>query len=779
MAWKKVEAKELELSFSFTKGTANLRKEAELPLQDRVKNAFTVALSTGPKGPHVYVCGPSGLKKAELTIKEIEKKAKKDNPPQDLCYVTNFKDPYRPIALILPRGKGKVFSQLVEDALEFLKNQVYKAFEGKELESQIAKLNIEINQKKNELINSLVEEAKKYNLMVLFSPEGVKILPHFKIATPVPEEKLLEDPKIKSEYEKHLRDFDPIFREFMRKLKELDHELSNRILELKKRLAKKLVDQAFLKAEEKFKNFSKVLSFLKNVKEELVKNIQIFIDWEKHKENAAVQTGINRALNLFRVNVVVDNSETQGAPVIYEKVPTLKGLFGQINYRAEMGILFADHMSITAGSLHRANGGYLIIYMQELLKNPALWVLLKRALKHGKLFVMGGTVEEIPLPHVGILPEPVDFSAKVFLLGDNFLYHLLITYDPEFEELFRIKAEFDPVVKIDKKVLASFPYMVKKIVNEKGIKDLDASGLSEAFKYMVELARNRKKVSLLFRELEDLLEEANLYTESTYIDERAIKKAAQQKKFRLNLIEEKVKELFKEKKILFKVTGKEVGQINGLSVYFMGDYAFGRPTRITAQVFPGSKGVINIEREVDLSGPIHSKGVLILSSYLYHRYGKDFPVQLSCTLTFEQSYEPVEGDSASAAELAVILSAISKIPLKQGIAITGSIDQFGNLQPVGGVKEKVEGFFDVCKMVRFTGKQGVIIPSRNLDELLLKEEVLSEIKAGKFHIYTAEHIDDVIEILTGLPAEKVHNKVQRVLKKFYESEKKGLKKRKS
>ncbi len=777
MAWKKVEAKELELNFKFPKGTKNLRKEVELPAQERVKSAFAVALSTGPRGPHVYVCGPAGLRKAEFTIKEIEKKAKEDPPPQDLCYVTNFKDPYRPIALILPRGKGKILSQLVEDALEFLKNEAYKAFEGKELESQIAKLNLEINQKKNELINELTEEARKYNLMVLFSPEGIKILPHFKIATPMPEEKLLEDPQIKAEYEKHLREFDPIFREYMRKLKKLDHELSNRILELKKELARKLVEQAFSKAEEEFNEFSKVKNFLKDAKEELAKNIQIFIDWEKHKGNAAVQTGINRALNIFRVNVVVDNSETQGAPVIYERVPTLKGLFGQINYRAEMGILFADHMSITAGSLHRANGGYLVIHMLELLKNPALWVLLKRALKHGKLFVMGGTVEEIPLPHVGILPEPVDFSAKVFLLGDAFLYHLLITHDPEFEELFRIKAEFDPVVKIDKEVLNFFPYMVKKIVNEKGIKEIDASGISEAFKYMVELAGNRKKVSLLFRELEDLLEEANLYAKEGCIDQKAIKEAVKQKRFRLNLIEEKIKNLFREEKFIFKVTGKEVAQINGLSVYFLGDYAFGKPTRITAQVFPGSKGIINIEREVDLSGPIHSKGVLILSSYLYHRYGKDFPVQLSCTLTFEQSYQPVEGDSASAAELIAILSAISKVPLKQSIAITGSIDQFGNIQPVGGVKEKVEGFFDVCKMVRFTGKQGVIIPSRNLDDLLLKDEVLSEIKAGRFYIYTAEHIDDAIEILTGLPAEKVHKKVQRVLKKFYESEKKKTKKK--
>jgi len=389
---------------------------------------------------------------------------------------------------------------------------------------------------------------------------------------------------------------------------------------------------------------------------------------------------------------------------------------------------------------------------------------------------MGGMSEEIPVPHIGLLPEPVPFSVKVFLIGDPYLYHLLTLYDKEFTELFKIKAEFNPIIDVNREVIEAFPKIIKKIIKEENIKNLDASGLSEIFKYAVYQAGSRKKINVVLENLIDLLREANTLSKNEIISDKEIKQALKEKIFRVNLIEEKIRELIKEGKIIIDIKGKKPGQINGLSVYTLGDYSFGKPSRITANVFPGAKGIVNIEREIDMSGPIHSKGVFILSSYLYNKYSTDFPLQLSCTLTFEQSYEPVEGDSASAAELMAILSAISKVPIRQDIAITGSIDQFGNVQPVGGIKEKIEGFYKICKLTKFTGKQGVIVPAKNFDNILLDDEVLEDIKAGKFHIYTVETIDDVIEILTGKKPENFHKSVVKGLENLYELSKEKEKK---
>ncbi len=778
MSWKKLEFKDLNLDFGFSSGTSDYPEEEIFLKQERVEKAFDLALKLDKDGYNVYVCGPNGIGRSRYTLKRLQEIAPTKEKPSDICYVNNFKDFYRPKALVLPAGYGKKLADHVEEILDHLKRETSKAFEGKEYEEELSSLTKEIDSQKEKVINELIEEAKKYNLMVLFGPEGVRLLPIFKIETPVPQEQLLENPQIREEYQKNLRAFEPTFREYMRKLRELDSSLGENLFKLRKKIATNLVNKAFEKLEAEFKEIEAVQEFISELKEELVKNIHLFIEWEKAKGNVVVQNNINRALNIFRVNVLVDNTKTEGAPVVYEKIPTLKGLFGQINYRAEMGILYADHLSLAPGILHKINGGYLVLDLWEVLKNPYVWVLLKRTLLHKKLYLMGGMVEEIPVPHIGLLPEPVPFSAKVFLIGDPYLYHLLSLYDREFNELFKIKAEFNPVIEVNEEVLSAFPKIIKKIIKEENLKELDASGLSEIFKYAVYKAGNRKKINIVLENIIDLLREANTISEDEIITGEEIKRALKEKIFRVNLIEEKIRELIKEGKIIIDIEGKKSGQINGLSVYLLGDYSFGKPSRITANVFPGSRGIINIEREIDMSGPIHSKGVLILSSYLYNKYSSDFPLQLSCTLTFEQAYEPVEGDSASAGELMAILSAISKIPVRQDIAITGSIDQFGNIQPVGGIKEKIEGFYKVCKLTKFTGKQGVIVPAKNFDNILLDEDVLKDIKAKKFHIYTVDTIDDVIEILTGYKPERFHKKVLKGLKELYELSKEKEKKTK-
>ncbi|MCS7278770.1 MAG: AAA family ATPase [Thermodesulfobacteriaceae bacterium] len=778
MSGKKLTFEDLNINFSFTEGTSSYPEEDLFPNQERVEKAFDLALKLDKEGYNVYVCGPNGIGRTYYTLKRIEKEAKNKPTPSDVCYVYNFSDFAKPKALILPSGTGKKFAEYVEEVLEFLKRETLKTYESKEYEEALAKLTKEIGEKKDQVINELTEKAKEYNLMVLFGPSGIQILPIFKVETPLSEQELLREPAIREEYQRNLSQFEPIFREHMRRLRELDNSLGEEVSKLREKFAKELVNRACQKLESEFGSIPEVKEYLEVFKKELVKNINIFIDWEKSKGNLILQNSINRALNIFRVNVLIDNTETQGCPVIYEKIPTLKGLFGQINYRAEMGILYADHLSLTPGSLHRANGGYIILNLWEVLKNPYLWLILKRTLLHKKLYIMGGMIEEIPVPHIGLLPEPINFSAKVFLIGDPYLYQLLSLYDPEFRELFKIKAEFNPVVDLDQTFLEAFPKIVKKIVKEENLKDLTSEALSEVLKYIIYSANDRKKVNVILSKTIDLLREAHALSSEENITEKSIKKAIKEKFFRVNLIEEKIRELIKEGKIIIELEGKRVSQVNGLSVYLLGDYSFGKPSRITANVSPGTKGVVNIEREIDMSGPIHSKGVLILSSYLYNKYSSDFPLQLSCTLTFEQTYEPVEGDSASAAELMAVLSAISQIPLRQDIAITGSIDQFGNIQPVGGIKEKIEGFYKVCKLTKFTGTQGVIVPAKNFDNILLDEEVLEDIKAQKFHLWTVETIDDVIEILSECKPEEFHKKVLKELRKFYEITKEEKNKKK-
>jgi len=780
MAWRRLEASEFTVELPYKEGTKAYKSEDHFPHQERLEKAFELALKIDDEGYNVYVCGPRGIGRTRYTLKRIQEVAKDFPTPPDICYVNNFEDPARPKCLLLPAGLGKKLEEGIEEVLDYLKRETFKAFEGKDYEEEVSKLTKEFDAEKEKVFNALTEEAKKYNLMVLFSPQGVKLLPLFKIQASIPEEELFKDPRIREEYQKNLQEFEPIFREYMRKLRDIDSAFGEALFRLRDKIAENLVNKAFEKLEELFKDQEEVMKYFQFLKKELVKNMHLFIEWEKARGNLMVQSGLNKAMNIFRVNLLVDNSQTKGAPIIYERVPTLKGLFGQINYRAEMGILYADHLSITAGTLHKANGGFLVIDLWEILKNPIIWIILKRALLHKKLHLMGGMMEEIPVPHVGLLPDPVPFKAKVFLIGDPFLYYLLSTYDEEFQELFKIKAEFDPILPLDEETKESFPKIIKKMIEEEKLKEISASGLNELLKYSIYEAGNKKKIRFILEDIKTLLREANALSKNEEITDEDIRRAYKEKIFRVNLIEEKIREFIKEGKYLIKVEGKRVGQINGLSVISLGDYSFGKPSRITASVYPGSKGVINIEREIDMSGPIHTKGVLTLSSYIFHKYSSDFPLQLSCTLTFEQAYEPVEGDSASCAELLAILSAISQIPLRQDIAITGSIDQFGNIQPVGGIKEKVEGFYKVCKMLKFTGTQGVIIPVQNIDNLLLEDEILEDVEKGNFHLYTIEKVDDAIEIFTGIKAEKFHKKVLANLKKFYElSKEKSEKKRKN
>ncbi len=763
MAIRKLRKEELIYGHTYDYSTKEIESGEFFPGQDRVKVAFEIALKTELEGYNLYVSGPEGIGRTIYTLNMLKKISKDKEKPEDVCYVNNFDNPLRPIPLLLPAGLGKAFAQDIERAIEALKEELPKAFESKEYEEEISRITKRIESKKEEVIQKLTEEAQRHNLGVVFTPTGIKLLPLAgrRIIT---EEELYTSHKLQESYEKNISEFEEKFRDFIRSLRELDHLLSDQILELRNKVANYVVDKVFSRFEDKYLKYDGVSDYIKRLKTELAKNSELFISWHNSKGNIALQRMLEKSFNPFRVNVLVDNSDLDGAPVVFVEVPTFQNLFGKIFYTAEMGVLYADHMSLSAGSLHKARGGYLVVRIIDLLKNPFLWDVFKKVLMHKKIYMPIHPFEDSLVPYVGISPEPLPASFKVILIGDLYLYYLLYNYDPEFKRLFKVKADFDPIVDITPDLVDTFPRIIRKIVEEEKLKHLSADALSELFKYGVELSGSKKKFNVVFGYLVDIIREANtLSSEEEIIKGVHIKEAIKRKIYRSNLIEEKIKKAIEDGKIIIDIEGEKIGQVNGLSVIDLGDYNFGKPTRITASIYIGDKGIINIEREVELSGPIHSKGVLILSGYIGRKYGKDIPLHLSCTLTFEQSYDEVEGDSASAAELLAILSAISEIPLRQYVAITGSVDQLGNIQPVGGIREKVEGFYKICKIRGLKGIEGVIVPQRNYDNLILSEEVLESIEKGEFHVYTVDSIDDAIEILTGVKAEKFHELTRKKL----------------
>ncbi len=767
MAVKKLTKEDLTYGYAYIYSTRDVEPAELFPGQERVKSAFDLALSIESEGYNLYVSGPESIGRTIYTLKRLRESARLKKKPEDICYVNNFDNPLRPKYLLLPAGMGKALANDIDWAIDALKEELPKSFESKEYEEELTNIRKNIESKKEELAQKLVDEAQSHGLGVVFTPAGIKLLPLVGRRI-VSEEELYANPRLQESYERNLSEFEERFRDFIRELRELDHTLSDQVLELRNRVASYVVDKVFSRFEGRYMEYEGVYEYISKLKIELAKNSDLFLSWHTSKGNLAFQKMLEKSFNAFRVNVLVDNSSLEGAPVIFEEVPTFQNLFGRVFYSAEMGVLYADHMSISAGSLHKARGGYLVLRAIDLLRNPFLWDAFKKVLMHKKIHMPLHPLEDTLMPLVGISPEPLPAEFKVVLIGDPYLYYLLYNYDPEFGRLFKIKADFDPVVDIGEELIDSFPRILRKIVEEEGLKHLSTDALSELFKYGVELAGSRKKFSMVIGHLVDVVREAQSFAkEKEFIEGQHIKKAIKEKLFRSNLLEEKIRKAIGEGKLILRIEGEEIGQVNGLSVLDLGDYSFGKPSRITASVYVGERGIVNIEREVELSGPIHSKGVLILSGYLGRKYGREIPLHLSCTLTFEQSYDEVEGDSASMAELIAILSALSEVPLKQYIAITGSVDQLGNAQPVGGIKEKVEGFYRVCKMFGLKGIEGVIVPKRNYDNLLLDDEVLDAVERGEFHIYTVDTVDDALEILTGMSAEKFHKLVMKKLREFF------------
>ncbi|MDZ7291205.1 MAG: AAA family ATPase [candidate division KSB1 bacterium] len=731
--------------------------------QKRAVSALQFGLEIQESGFNIYVAGPPGIGKMTAVQSFLEELAKRKDTSPDWCYINNFEDSYQPKVCRLPAGRGRQFQQDMKNLIEHVRREIPKAFESEEYGNRRDAIVKALDQERTQALDKLNEKANQASFMLQATPLGLATIPVMK-GQPLSDTDFQALPvQTREDFQRRHETLKDEIKITMKQIRELERAAQEKLQALDQQVALYIVGELMEDLHEKYGDLPEVIEHLKAVQKDILENIETF----KSGTTPAGQTPEPGALALttpwlrelpfrkYQVNVLVDNSEQQGAPVVVELNPSYNNLFGRVEKEVQFGALYTDFTMIKAGSFHRANGGYLVMPVEDVLRNLLSWDGVKRALRSGVI-----EIEEIGerlgyMATKSLRPQPIPHNVKVVLVGRPLLYYLLHSYDEEFPELFKVKADFDTRMALTDENIRDFISFLCTFCQKENLQHLDSSAVAKVLEYSSRLAEDQEKLSTHFGALADIIREANFWAlqeNATRISARHVQKAIEAKIYRSNLIEERIQEMIARGTLLIDTTGQAVGQVNGLSVLTLGDYLFGKPSRITASVGPGREGIIDIEREVELGGPIHSKGVLILSGYLTKQFAQDKPLTLSARLVFEQSYEGVEGDSASSTELYTLLSALSGLPIKQGIAVTGSVNQHGEVQAIGGVNQKIEGFFDVCKVKGLTGEQGVIIPHSNVRNLMLREDVVHAVAEKKFSIWSVNTIDEGIEILTGVPA---------------------------
>lgn len=756
--------------------------------QERAVKAVEFGLHTKNLGYNIFISGMVGTGKLTYAKQAVRKLAKGKAIPPDWCYVNNFDDASRPVALSLPPGTGIVFRQELDELLEDLQTDIPKAFSGEEYDREKTAIMKDFQEKRGEILQAFTEKAEGLSILPQWSTTGFMAVPLLE-GNPVSAEEFQKlDKEQKEKIEANLQAVHELAMDVVRQVQHLEREVREKIKELDSRIGLFVVGHLIDELLHKYQDNAGVVQYLEAVKQDVVKNISDFKQVASATDEEGPmalfkKTAQDSMKERYSVNLLVDNRNCEGAPVVIEINPNYYNLFGRVEYASRMGVVSTDFTMIKAGAIHLANGGYLIVNAADVLMNPGSWEALKRVIKTKKLYIESLGEQYGLIAMASVKPMAIPVEVKVIMLGNSYLYHLMYQYDEDFRKLFKIHADFDVQMDNTADNVTKLAAFARSTIQKENLKEFTRAGIAQVVEYAARLSGSQNKLTTRFNEIVEVLCEADSWA-SVYGAEMAdaihVRKAIDEKRYRANKYEERIQEMFKEGKYLIDTEGEKVGQVNGLAVLGVGEYAFGKPSRITANTYLGRAGVINIERETKMSGASHSKGVLILSSFLGHKYAQNSPLSVTASLTFEQMYDGVDGDSASSTELYAILSSLSGLPLRQDIAVTGSVNQKGEVQPIGGVTEKIEGFFEVCKIKGITGQQGVMIPEQNVKDLALNEEVITAVGEGKFHIYPIKTIDEGIELLTGVaagvankageyPAKSVHGRVMARLREYHKA----------
>ena len=738
--------------------------------QERALTAIRMGLEIESPGYNIYASGLTGTGKTSTIKTLLSQLDVKKNTPDDICYVHNFREPDMPRYITIPAGMGKKFQGDMDDLVIFLKNEITKLLESDDFKKSSEEIINSYRAKQKELIKAFNDRLQKEHLQIVQYQIGPymkqDVVPVFE-GKPVPVEQLEVladqdkfDKDTLNTIQKNIESFRSDFDTVMRQTRELEKEIQKEIGALEYKYGLPVVSGIVtdIRMEYASKN-EKLEAYLNDVQENILSNLKTFKDKEEEQQPAAfIAPGTipyqTKQFIEYKVNILVDNAHTEKVPIIIETTPTYKNLFGTIERDIERtGIWSTDFTRIKAGSLLRANGGYIVFDALDALIEPGVWEFLKRTLKNRLLTMQN--YDPYSIVSTAMKPESIPIDVKVIMIGDDYLYNQLYNLVDDFKKIFKIRAPFDTEMLNSKDNIIAYVSFIKKITEEENLLQFDKKAVAAVIEHGVRLTGHQKKISTRFSDVADLIREASYWASkegSQVVSDTHVDKAYDEKVMRVSLLEDKIQELIEDGTIMINTEGTAVGQVNGLSVYDIGDYAFGKPSKITVQTSVGRSGVINIEREAKLSGKTHDKGVLILEGYFRGKYAQDKNLTMSASICFEQSYGEIDGDSASSSEIYAVLSSLADVPIRQDIAVTGSVNQKGEIQPVGGVNLKIEGFYDVCKAKGFTGSQGVIIPALNVPDLMLRKDVVKSVTEKRFHIYPVSTIDEGIAILTGIEA---------------------------
>jgi lon-related putative ATP-dependent protease len=754
--------------------TDDLPAETQIVGQDRAIEALEFGIRMQSDGYNVFALGPSGTGRRDLVKHRLEEAAAKEDTPPDWCYVNDFDDPREPNALKLPAGRGCAFKEDMDQLVEDLKTAVPAVFESEEYQTRRQIVSEEVREEQERAFEDLQERARSEDIALIRTPQGFAFAPIRDGEVIAPEEIESMPEEERETVQAKIEAFQDELQQILRKMPERQREARNRLEELNREMVSYAIEDPIDTVRNKYEDLDAVVDFLDSVEADIIDNVDYFAQAAQNNGASQGQNPMARMMqqqggggdaqqgmgqgalwHRYEVNLIVDHSETDGAPVVVEDNPNYKNLVGEVEQVAQMGALVTDFSLIQPGALHRANGGYLILEARKALMQPYAWEGLKRALRSAEIQI------ESPGEALGLIrtvtlePESIPLDVKIVLVGERLLYYLLDALDPDMEDLFKVMADFDDQVDHTDAHRSDYVDMLAAIVDERDLKPLDPAAVARVVDRSVRLVGDTEKLSANVEQIRDLVTEASHWASEEgddVVTAGHVQRAIDAQVRRADRMRERIQESITRDKLYIDTEGTAVGQINGLAVLEAGGYMFGKPNRITARVRLGSGEIVDIEREAALGGDIHSKGVLILSGFLRGRYAQQHPLSLSASLVFEQSYGGVDGDSASSAELYALMSALADVPIRQGLAVTGSVNQHGVVQPIGGANEKIEGFFDVCVQRGLTGDQGVLIPAANADTLMLRQDVVAAAEAGDFHIYPVETIDQGIALLTGVEA---------------------------